>query len=87
MPHLAPTVSIDGDNNDDGDQDDAAGMTNLQVGGTASQIRLGALHQPVDERPLPADRSPRTAGLVLGDARHAQDLDRIVDRAGRDAWM
>src|SRR5262245_47063721 len=47
--HFASPVCIDGDGDDDGDRDDAAGLADLHVGGVDPQIGPVALDRSVEE--------------------------------------
>ena len=58
--HLAPSVAVDADGDDDGDRHDAPPATDLQVGGV-EQIRPVAFDRPLQEG-SPCRRSPRTTG-------------------------
>ena len=60
--HLAPSVAVDADGDDDGDRHDAPPATDLQVGGVDPQIRPVAFDRPLPGRPSPCRRSPRTTG-------------------------
>lgn len=83
---LAPSVGVDADGDDDGNRDDAATATNLQIGGVDPQIRPVAFNGAAEERlHLVVDLLAQPRDLALGDAAHAHRLDQIVDGAGRNA--
>lgn len=79
--HLAAAIRVDAD----GDRDDAAAATNLQIGGVDPKIRPVALDRSGEEGlHLSSISSHRRLTCALGDAAHAHRLDQIVDRAGRN---
>ena len=47
--HLAPSVAVDADGDDDGDRHDAPPATDLQVGGVDPQIRPVAFDRPLQK--------------------------------------
>ena len=82
--HLAPSVAVDADGDDDGDRHDAPPATDLQVGGVDPQIRPVAFDRPLQEGlHLAVDLLAQPADLALGDAGHPHRLHQVVDRAGR----
>ena len=84
--HLAPAVGVDADRDDHRDRDDAPGLAHLHVGRVDPEIGPVALDRPLEEGPHAlVDLLAQAADLALGDAGHAQRLDQLVDRAGRDA--
>lgn len=78
--NLAPAVCVDAD------RDDASAAAHLEVGGVDPQIRPVAFDGAIEQGfHLAVDLLAQAADLALRDARHAHDLDEIVDRARRDA--
>jgi len=84
--HLTPTVGVDRDGEGHRDRDDAPGLAHLHVGGVDPEIGPVALDRALEEgADALVDLLAQAADLALGDAGHAQRLDQLVDRAGRDA--
>ena len=84
--HLAPAVGVDRDRDGHRDRDDAPGLAHLHVGRIDPEVRPVALDRPLEESPHAlVDLRAQPRNLAFGDAGHAQRLDQLVDRAGRDA--
>ena len=78
--HLASTVGVHTHGDDDGNGDDAAAATNLEVGGIDPQIGPFPFDGSVEEGlHLVIDLFAQPRHLALGDARHAHRLDEIID--------
>jgi hypothetical protein len=77
---LTPTATITGD------ADDPSGLAGLDVGRVDPQVRPVALDRPVQERAHAlVELAAQPRHLALGHAAHAERLDQLVHRAGRDA--
>jgi hypothetical protein len=85
-PRRAAAVGVDGDGDADGDRDDATVLPHLDVGAVDPEVGPVALDRAFQEGLHPAiDLLAQPAHLALGDPGHAERLDQVVDRAGRDA--
>ena len=75
--HLAPTVAVDADGDDDRHRHDPAGLADLHVGRVEPEIGPVAFDRPVEKRLHPAvDLLAQPAHLALGDAGHAHQCQR-----------
>jgi len=84
--HLAPAVAVDPDGDDHRHRDDAPLLAHLHVGGIEPHVRPIAFERAIEEGgDLVVDLAAEPRHLALRHAGHAQRLDQVVDRAGRDA--
>src|SRR4051794_19085717 len=83
---FASAIVVDADRDDDGDRDDAAGLTHLYISGIEPDIRPIAFQRPVEEGlHLVVDLAAQTRYLALGYAGHSHGLHQVIDRARGDA--
>jgi len=83
--HLAPAVGVDRDRDGHRDRDDAPGLAHLHIRRIEPEIGPVALNGALEEGAHTlVDLGAHPRDLALGDAGHAERLDQLVDRAGRD---
>jgi hypothetical protein len=87
--NLAPAVAVEANRDHDGDRDDAAAATKLQVGGVDPDVRPVALFDRTLEEGLHPDvnlvAEPRH--LALQNAAHAHRLEHVPTEQVENPWM
>src|SRR6202030_204449 len=84
--HLASSIGVDANRDDDRDRDDVVVAPCFDVSGIQPDIAPLAFNRAAQEGSHPlVDLAAQSRDLALGDALHSHGPHQIVDRAGRDA--